>query len=65
VYSVTMQSSGQRARWQMIFAASSPVYWVPFSGQALQLARAVRAFHCASGNVVLADYAQCYCGGHD
>jgi sphingomyelin phosphodiesterase acid-like 3 len=65
LYSAITQVPGQRERWQTIFAVSSPVYWAPFSGQARQLAQALRAFHCASGNVGPTDYAQCYCGGQD
>ena len=44
-------------RWHTIFPVSSLVYWAQVSD-----AQAVRAFRCASGNVLLPDFQQCYCG---
>ena len=52
-------------RWRMIFPVSSPVYWAPFSGGKEKLAQAVRAFGCASGNLVPTDYEHCYCSDHN
>jgi len=52
-------------RWRMIFPVSSPVYWAPFSGGKEKLAQAVRAFRCASGNLVPTDYEHCYCSAHN
>lgn len=63
LYSLTRDDPGARDSWHTLFPVSSPVYWTPFSSGGGQLARAVRAFDCASGNVLPADYAQCYCGG--
>ena len=61
LYSAVTDDPAQRERWQTIFAASSPAYWAPFSADPQQLAQAVRAFRCASGNLVPSDYGQCYC----
>jgi hypothetical protein len=63
LYSLITDAPAEREQWHMIFPVSSPVYWAPFSGGNEQLARAVRAFRCASGNVAPSDYGQCYCSG--
>ena len=65
LYSVITDAPAQREQWHTIFPVSSPVYWTAFSGGSGQLAQAVRAFRCASGNVVPADYQQCYCSGQN
>jgi sphingomyelin phosphodiesterase acid-like 3 len=61
LYSLITDVPVDRERWHMIFPVSSPVYWAPFSGGSEQLAQAVRAFRCASGNLAPSDYGQCYC----
>ena len=61
LYSLITDAPAEREQWHMIFPVSSPVYWAPFSGGSEQLAQAVRAFRCASGNVAPSDYGQCYC----
>jgi sphingomyelin phosphodiesterase acid-like 3 len=65
LYSLITDARAEREQWHMIFPVSSPVYWTPFSGRSEQLAQAVRAFRCASGNVALSDYQQCYCSGQN
>ncbi len=65
LYSLITDAPVERERWRMIFSVSSPVYWAPFSGGSEQLAQAVRAFRCASGNVAASDYQQCYCSGQN
>ena len=65
LYSLITDVPEERERWQMIFPVSSPAYWAPFSGGSEQLAQAVRAFRCASGNVAPSDYQQCYCSGQN
>jgi hypothetical protein len=65
LYSLITDVAVERERWHMIFPVSSPVYWTPFSGGSDQLAQAVRAFRCASGNVLPSDYQQCYCAGQN
>ena len=61
LYSLITDAPAEREQWHMIFPVSSPVYWAPFSGGSGQLAQAVRAFRCASGNVGPSNYGQCYC----
>jgi hypothetical protein len=61
LYSLITDAPAQREQWHRIFPGSSPVYWAPFSGESEQLAQAVRAFRCASGNLAPSDYGQCYC----
>jgi hypothetical protein len=63
LYSLTREVPAERERWHTLFPVSSPVYWAPFSGGNEQLARAVRAFRCATGSVLPGDYRQCYCSG--
>lgn len=65
LYSLITDAPVERESWHMIFPVSSPVYWAPFSAGSGQLAPAVRAFRCASGNVALSDYGQCYCSGQN
>jgi hypothetical protein len=65
LYSLTEGVPAEREHWHTLFPVSSRVYWAPFSGGSDQLAKAVLAFRCATGNVVLSDYQQCYCGGHN
>jgi hypothetical protein len=65
LYSVITDAAAEREQWHTIFPVSSPVYWAPFSGTNEQLAQAVRAFRCASGNVTSSDYGQCYCSGQN
>jgi hypothetical protein len=63
LYSLTEAVPEERESWHTIFPVSSPGYWAQISGGGKQVAQAVRAFRCASGNVLLPDYRQCYCGG--
>jgi sphingomyelin phosphodiesterase acid-like 3 len=63
LYSLIEKMPEQRARWHTIFPVSSPVYWPQVAGGDSG-AQAAQAFRCASGNVLLPDYRQCYCGGH-
>jgi hypothetical protein len=65
LYSMIMDAPVERERWHMIFPVSSPGYWAPFSGGSGQLAQAIRAFRCASGNLTPSDYGQCYCSGQN
>jgi hypothetical protein len=65
LYSLITDAPVERERWHMIFPVSSPAYWAPFAGGSEQLAQAVRAFRCASGNVVPSNYLQCYCNGQN
>jgi len=65
LYSLITDAPAEGEQWHMIFPVSSPVYWAPFSGGSEQLAQAVRAFRCASGNVTPSDYRQCYCSGQN
>jgi hypothetical protein len=65
LYSLITDAAVERDRWHMIFPVSSPGYWAPFSAGSEQLAQAVRAFRCASGNVAALDYQQCYCSGQN
>lgn len=58
--SLIREVPAERERWHTLFPVSSPVYWAPFSGRN-ELAQAVRAFHCATGNILPGDYRQCYC----
>ncbi len=55
LYSLITDVPAERERWHMIFPVSSPVYWAPFSSGSEQLAQAIRAFRCASGNVAPSD----------
>jgi hypothetical protein len=61
LYSLTQKVPEERLRWHTLFPVSSPVYWAPFSGGTEQLAQAIRAFDCATGNIPPSDYRQCYC----
>jgi sphingomyelin phosphodiesterase acid-like 3 len=61
LYSLITDAPAERDQWHVIFPVSSPVYWAPFSGRSEQLAQAVKAFRCASGNIAPSDYGQCYC----
>jgi hypothetical protein len=65
LYSLTQDVPAERERWHTLFPVSSPVYRAPFSGGNDQLAKAVPAFRCATGNVLQSDYQQCYCGWHN
>jgi hypothetical protein len=65
LYSLIKDAPAEREQWHMIFPVSSPVYWAPFSAGSEQLAQAVRAFRCASGNVAPSDYGQCYCSAQN
>ena len=65
LYSQITDVPARREQWHMIFPVSSPVYWAPFSSGSEQLAQAVRAFRCASGNLAPSDYGQCYCSGQN
>ncbi len=62
LYSLVRDAPAERERWRTIFPVSSAVYWSQFSGDSR--ARAVRAFACASGNVLKSDYSQCYCSSN-
>ncbi len=63
LYKMTEDVDEERDRWHKIFPVSSLAYW-PQVARSEGEAPAVRAFRCASGNVLLPDYRQCYCGGH-
>jgi hypothetical protein len=65
LYSLITDAPVERERWHMVFPVSSPAYWTPFSGGREQLAQAVRAFRCASGNTAPSDYGQCYCSAQN
>jgi hypothetical protein len=65
LYSMITAAPAAREQWHTIFPVSSPAYWTPFSSGSEQLAQAVRAFRCASGNVVPTDYVQCYCSSQN
>jgi hypothetical protein len=65
LYSMITDAPAAREQWHTIFPVSSPAYWTPFSSGSEQLAQAVRAFRCASGNVVPTDYVQCYCSSQN
>ena len=65
LYSLITDAPVERESWHMIFPVSSPVYWARFSAGSEQLAQAVRAFRCASGNVAPSAYQQCYCSGQN
>jgi sphingomyelin phosphodiesterase acid-like 3 len=62
LYSATAEVPAEREHWHRLFPVSSAGYWAPFSRDD-RLAQAVRAFRCATGNVQIPDYRQCYCGG--
>jgi hypothetical protein len=64
LHQFTDKSSDGRERWRTIFSVSSPFYWSQFSGGERE-AQAARAFRCASANILLLDYQQCYCTSHD
>jgi sphingomyelin phosphodiesterase acid-like 3 len=65
LYLATENAPDERERWHVLFPVSSPVYWPQLSSAGVDGAQAVRAFRCASGNVLSANYQQCYCrGGH-
>ena len=62
LFSLIQDVPADGERWHTIFPVSSLVYWAQVSDGPESSAQAVRAFRCASGNVLLADYQQCYCG---
>lgn len=61
LYSQIQSSPAERDHWRAIFAVASPVYWPRVAGGDGGEAHAARAFSCASGNILLSDYRQCYC----
>jgi sphingomyelin phosphodiesterase acid-like 3 len=61
LYSLIATAPTEREHWHTIFPVSNPAYWAQFSSGSERLAQAIKAFHCASGNVVLSDYQQCAC----
>ncbi|MBV9247743.1 MAG: hypothetical protein JO227_00655, partial [Acetobacteraceae bacterium] len=63
LYTLIAEVPVESERWHRIFPVSSPVYWTPFSSAKEKLARAVRAFRCAAGNVTPSDYERCFCSG--
>jgi len=63
LYSLIQNEPAVGARWHAIFTVSSQYYWSQFSGGQSD-AQAVRAFRCATGNVLPSEYGQCYCGDH-
>jgi hypothetical protein len=63
LYSLTEAAAEERERWHTLFPVSSPAYWPQLSSGGGSGEQAVRAFHCASGNVSMLGYRQCYCGG--
>ena len=48
------------ARWHLFYPVSSLVYWSASWGEVIP--RAILAFHCATGHVLLQSFRQCYCG---
>ncbi|MGA7264979.1 MAG: hypothetical protein WBX30_29415 [Stellaceae bacterium] len=65
LYSLITDVPAEGEQWHRIFPVSSPVYWAPFSSGDEQLAQAIRAFRCASGNVAPSNYQRCYCSGRN
>jgi sphingomyelin phosphodiesterase acid-like 3 len=63
IYRITGDVPEDRDRWHVLFPVSNQTYWRRLSALGEDEARAVRAFRCASGNALLPDYRQCYCGG--
>jgi sphingomyelin phosphodiesterase acid-like 3 len=63
LYEMIQDVPEARERWHALFPVSSPVYWSHSSGGGERQAQAVRAYHCASGHVLLSEYRQCYCRG--
>ena len=63
LYSRIQDEPAVGARWHSIFTVSSRFYWSQLSGGPSD-AQAVRAFRCATGNVLPSEYRQCYCGDH-
>jgi sphingomyelin phosphodiesterase acid-like 3 len=60
LYAMVADVPENSARWHTFYPVSSPVYWSATSGEAG--AQAVLAYHCATGDVLLQNYGQCYCG---
>jgi len=60
LYAMVADVPEDRARWHMFYPVSSPVYWSASWGEASS--QAIRAFHCATGHVLLQSFRQCYCG---
>jgi sphingomyelin phosphodiesterase acid-like 3 len=63
LYRMTADVPEDRDRWHTLYAVSSPGYWSADPAGSERAVRAVRAYHCAAGNVGLSGYGQCYCGG--
>jgi hypothetical protein len=63
LYAIIQDVPEARDRWHLLFPVSSPVYWSHSSGRGERQAQAVRAYHCASGYVLVSEYRQCYCRG--
>jgi sphingomyelin phosphodiesterase acid-like 3 len=59
LYAMVADVPESSARWHTFYPVSSPVYWSPSLGEAGP--QAVLAYHCATGNVLLQNYRQCYC----
>jgi hypothetical protein len=62
LFSLIQNDPGEGDHWHTVFPVSSAVFWPQISQDANDAARAVRAFRCASGNVLPSDYERCYCG---
>ncbi len=62
LYSLTEEAPEERERWHTLFPVSSRAYWPQLSSGGERGEQAVRAFHCAPGNVSVLGYRQCYCG---
>jgi len=60
--SLIQNDPAEDEHWHTVFPVSSAVYWPQVSQDANDAVRAVRAFRCASGNVLPSDYERCYCG---
>jgi hypothetical protein len=61
LYAMVADVPENSARWHTSYPVSSPVYWSPSLGEAGP--QAALAYHCATGNILLQKYGQCYCGG--
>ena len=61
LYALIQNEPAVGARWHAMFTVSSQFYWSQLSGGQSDV-QAVRAFRCATGNVLPSEYRQCYCG---
>jgi hypothetical protein len=61
LYAMTANVPADRDRWRQFLPVSSPVYWPANLGEAAS--QAALAYRCADGQVLLPEYARCYCNG--